>query len=266
MKLYISADIEGSASIMDWDEALPGGSKFPYFTEIMTKEVAAACVGAQKAGYDVTVKDAHCTGRNIDPEGIPEEVTLLRGWTGDMLEMMGGLDEDEYDAVAFTGYHSDAWSDGNTLSHTMVRKVNKFTLNGKPASEFVINAYIAAYFNKPVVFLSGDEEICKVAKEMIPGITTVSSKSFVGAAAKTKHPTKVRREIQEGMEKALTGDYKAKCTVDLPEHFVAEVEYKEWPEANKYSNYPGAKRSGLKSISFESSDYVEVLRFIMFCL
>ena len=37
MKLYISADIEGSASIMDWDEALPGGSKFPYFTEIMTK-------------------------------------------------------------------------------------------------------------------------------------------------------------------------------------------------------------------------------------
>ena len=68
------------------------------------------------------------------------------------------------------------------------------------------------------------------------------------------------------MEKALTGDYKAKCTLDLPEHFVAEVEYKEWSEANKYSNYPGAKRSGLKSISFESSDYVEVLRFIMFCL
>lgn len=267
MKLYISADIEGSAAIMDWDEALPGGTKYPYFAEIMTKEVAAACRGAENAGWEVTVKDAHCNGRNINPENIPENVTLIRGWTGDMLEMMGGLDKDEYDAVAFTGYHSDAWSDGNTLSHTMVRKVNRFTINGIAASEFIINAYIAAYFKKPIVFLSGDEALCKIAKEMIPCIETISSKSVIGGATLAKHPEKVRKEIETGIEKALKlKDIDKTCVPELPEYFVAEVEYKEWQEANKYSNYPGAKRTDVKKVSYESHDYMDVLKFIMFCI
>lgn len=267
MKIYISADIEGSAAIMDWDEALPGGTKYPYFAEIMTQEVAAACYGAQAAGWEVTVKDAHCSGRNINPEELPKEIKLIRGWTGDMLEMMGGIDKDDYAAVAFTGYHSDAKSDGNTLSHTMVRKVSSFTLNGMAASEFVINAYIAAYFKIPIVFLSGDEALCDVAKKMIPGIQTVETKKTIGGATLTKTPQQARQEISEGIEKALrSGDFERTCMLELPKSFVAEIEYKEWQDANKYSNYPGAQRVDVKKIAYKSDDYIDVLKFIMFCM
>ena len=48
-------------------------------------------------------------------------------------------------------------------------------LNGEPASEFVLNAYMAGYYKVPVAFLSGDQEICEQAKRMIPGIETVAT-------------------------------------------------------------------------------------------
>ena len=47
MKLFISADIEGTAGIADWGETSPGNSLYDnYFVKQMTKEVSSACKGA----------------------------------------------------------------------------------------------------------------------------------------------------------------------------------------------------------------------------
>ena len=177
MKLFLSADIEGTAGIDTWDEATPGERMYPYFAAQMTREVAAACRAAGKLGLDVTVKDAHDIARNIDPSALPENASVLRGWIRDLYCMMGGLDRDSYEYVGFTGYHSDAVSDGNPLSHTMTTGLQRVMLNGKPASEFVLNAYMAGMLGIPVIFLSGDAALCASAKEMVPGITTVASKT-----------------------------------------------------------------------------------------
>ena len=45
MKLFISADIEGTAGIVNLNETKPG-DQYEYFSGQMTKEVAAACRGA----------------------------------------------------------------------------------------------------------------------------------------------------------------------------------------------------------------------------
>ncbi len=266
MKIYISSDIEGTAALCDWDEAMPGGSKYAYFADLMTKEVAKACDGALDAGWEVTVKDAHNSGRNIDPQMLPPQAMLLRGWTGDMFEMLGGITADKYDAIGFTGYHSDAFSAGNVLSHTMVRKVNRVTINGINASEFVINMFIAGYFKIPIVFLSGDEALCREAQRLVPGITTVPTKTVIGGATMTRHPDVVRSEIYEKMKESLSNINKEDCIVKMPDRFKAVIDYKEWPDANKYSNYPGAVREDIKTISFETDDYIEIIRFIMFCM
>ena len=92
MKLFLSADIEGTAGIDTWDEATPGERMYPYFAAQMTREVAAACRAAGKLGLDVTVKDAHDIARNIDPSALPENASVLRGWIRDLYCMMGGLD------------------------------------------------------------------------------------------------------------------------------------------------------------------------------
>ena len=49
-KLFISADIEGTAGIAHWDETEQGKMLYPHFARQMSREVAAACEGALSAG------------------------------------------------------------------------------------------------------------------------------------------------------------------------------------------------------------------------
>jgi D-aminopeptidase len=47
MKVCISADIEGIAGMVSWDEADPANPAYAEFRDRMTAHVAAACEGAQ---------------------------------------------------------------------------------------------------------------------------------------------------------------------------------------------------------------------------
>ena len=266
-KLFISADIEGTCGITAWEETeANGGRNYGYFSQRMTAEVSAAVEGAEKAGYVSTVKDAHDSARNIDPMGLPKSATLIRGWARDCYSMMGGIDQDDYAAVAFTGYHSEAYNVGNPLSHTMTGAIHRITLNGEPCSEFLINAYMAAYRGIPIVFLAGDEALCQSAKKLIPGITTVVAKTGFGSAVISRHPEVVREEIFKGIRDALKRDDLSDCYLPLPAHFEMVVEYGDWNTAHKYSFYPGATYVDAKTVKFESDDYYEVMRFMHFCV
>ena len=266
-KLFISADIEGTCGITAWEETeANGGRNYGYFSQRMTAEVSAAVEGAEKAGYVSTVKDAHDSARNIDPMGLPKSATLIRGWARDCYSMMGGIDQDDYAAVAFTGYHSEAYNVGNPLSHTMTGAIHRITLNGEPCSEFLINAYMAAYRGIPIVFLAGDEALCQSAKKLIPGITTVTAKTGFGSAVISRHPEVVREEIFKGIRDALKRDDLSDCCLPLPAHFEMVVEYGDWNTAHKYSFYPGAVYVDAKTVKFESDDYYEVMRFMHFCV
>ena len=86
-KLFLSADIEGTAGIAHWNETDKkngAGDGYDHFAGQMTREVAAACEAAVRAGAeDILVKDAHDSARNINPELLPEQVRILRGWACD---------------------------------------------------------------------------------------------------------------------------------------------------------------------------------------
>ena len=74
MKLFISADIEGTAGVVNWKETEPG-DQYAYFAGQMTKEVAAACKGALAGGVaEVLVRDAHDSARNLNPAAMPRPV------------------------------------------------------------------------------------------------------------------------------------------------------------------------------------------------
>ncbi len=266
MKLFISADIEGTCGITDWEETHGGGRLYDYFSGQMTREVAAAIEGAYAAGYETTVKDAHNGARNINPQGLHPSARLIRGWERDVWCMMDGLNRDTYDAVAFTGYHADSLSDGNPLSHTMDTIYHRVTLNGMRASEFVINAHMAAYLGLPIVFLSGDAAICEDAKRLVPGITTVASKTGMGSAVISRHPQLVCDEIRAAMEAALANPDKSACMLTLPAHFVMDIEYCDWNRAHRNAVYPGAVTLDAKTVRFEADDYYDVMRFMHFCL
>ena len=271
MKLFISSDIEGTCGITFWDETdyEKGGRFFVYFRVQMTKEVSAACAGAMEAGAaEVRVKDAHDGGRTIIPSDLPMGVCIDRGFSGSTLSMVQGLDEG-FDALAFTGYHSPAHGSGNPLSHTMTGAVDEVFINGKRASEFTLWSYTAAMLKIPVIFLSGDEALCREAKEWIPGITTVAVNKGRGASVTSIHPKEAETRIKEGMKQAVKSliETGAKsCMIPLPPSFDVTIKYKEHVKAFSKSQYPGAKLINEKTISFSAADYGDVLRFFHFVL
>ena len=264
-KLFLSSDIEGTCGIAHWQETNTNNEYSPYFLKQMSNEVGAACEGALAAGYDqILVKDAHDSARNIYPDLLPKEVEIIRNWAGHPFSMMAGIDG-SFSAAGFTGYHSAASTNGNPLAHTMNLSVYKVTINGMVASEFLMNAYTAAYMGVPTVFLSGDKQLCENAKKIVPAITTVAVSEGLGGASKSLHPHKACELIKEKMTEALNGDI-SKCLIKLPEAFEVMVQHRDHIKTYKGSFYPGVKNVNETTNVFETKDYMEVLKFFMFTL
>ena len=190
MKVFLSADMEGTCGVVSWPEterATP--LDYAPIQKQMTREVDAACKGALDAGAaGIFIKDAHDSARNLDGSRLPRQARLFRGWTGDPLSMMSGLDREKFDAVFFTGYHAWAGCPGNPLSPTMNGRNDHVTLNGQMCSEFLINAYTAGYCGVPVPFLSGDAALCGFARNLIPNIVTVAVNEGRGGGVLAMHP------------------------------------------------------------------------------
>lgn len=264
-KLYISADIEGVCGIVDWKETDISEQQGAYFRAQMTREVKAACEAAGKAGVaEVFVKDAHSSGRNLDPSQLPENVRIMRAWTRNPYSMMAGIDA-SYGAAMFIGYHSGAGSNGSPLAHTMNTENTRILINGLEASEFMLNAYTAASFGVPVVLVSGDQQLCEHVKALNPNIGTVAVHEGLGGATTSLHPAVAVARIGEAALAALKGDVAA-CRLQLPGRFDVTVDFKEHVKAYRGSFYPGASQSGPRSMSYSCTEWFDVMRMFSFVL
>ncbi len=263
MKVFISADIEGVAGIADWQETLLNSNEGHAFQVQMSKEVAAACIGANEAGTThIMVKDAHDSGRSIQASYLPQNTTLIRGWTRGPEVMMAGIDH-EYVASAMIGYHSGAGMSGNHLAHTLSRRYSSIKINGEVATEFLINAYTSLYYGVPVVLVSGDAELCTHAKTHFPNIETIVTNYCVGQATFAIHPDVAIAQIQEKMIKALSGNID-RHHIQLPKNFEVEIRYHEHGLVHRNSFYPKMSKIDSHTLSFKTNDYFEVMRMLLF--
>ena len=266
MKIYITADIEGVCSICDWQESGPGKHGYENFAEQMTLEVKAACDGASSAGAkEIWIQDAHGTGRNMNVNLLPENVKLIRGWGPNPYLMLQEIDK-TFDAVIMIGFHACAGSGGNPLSHTISNDlINYIKINEKHASEFLIHSYCAATLNIPVVFLSGDEAVCKEVKGLNKNIETVSVKKGTGSSVLSIHPKLALKLIGKGVKKALQKET-GKCKINLPEKFRVEMSFKKHFKAYWNSFYPGMKQVNDTELVFETTSFFEVMRMFLFTI
>lgn len=265
MKVYLSADIEGTAGITHWDEAEKGKPGYDLHADLMTGEVVAACEGAYAAGADeVVVKDAHWTARNIIVERLPEQVRIIRGWSGHPWAMIQDLD-DSFDALVMTGYHSGAGTGGQPLAHTMTGFSHQIRINGEVTSEFTLNRMAAATVGVPSVFVSGDQMLCETAKTIDPGISTVATMEGIGGSTNSLHPEAARKAIRSGIEAALKnrGNWQV---ADIPDDFHMEIHCVKHEEAYKASFYPGVEMTGPHMLEFRTDDFFETTRALSFIL
>jgi D-amino peptidase len=264
MKIYLSCDIEGTNGICSWDETEKPNAAYSYFAERMTREVAAACDGINDAApnSEIVIKDAHDSARNIDHALLPRNTKLIRGWGSSPYSMMFGIDE-SFEAAMFTGYHSGAGSGGSPLAHTMDSSdFYRVTLNGKPASEFLINYYAALYNKVPVILVTGDEALCQAVRETDPAISTVAAYTGTGGAVTAEHPDATVERIRETAANAIFK--RDNVSMRMPKSFEAEISFRTHPDALRLSWYPGAYIVDSNTTGFRANDYFDFLRFLMF--
>jgi D-amino peptidase len=263
MKIYLSADIEGITGVTHWDETdlHKDGAAGP--REQMTAEVVAACEGALQAGAtEIWVKDAHDTARNIIAAQLPQATRLIRGWSYHPFMMLQELDN-TFNGIVLVGYHSRAASGGSPLAHTLTGAFSRIFINRQPASEFLIQAHLAAYLKVPIVFISGDKGICDEATQYNSHIQAVAVKEGMGNSTINLHPDLARDRIRAGVAQALQGDV-AQCLGPLPAHFSVEIQYRDPTKAYLYGFFPGARQLDPVTVQFESESYYEVMRFLLF--
>ena len=263
MKVFISADMEGTAGITSWSETEKDHPDYAEFRAYMTEEVVAACEGARAAGAEeVLVKDAHETGRNLMIGRLPEYVRVVRDWSGHPDSMMFGLDRG-FSAAVYTGYHDRAGAETNPLAHTLNTRIMRITINGAPASEFTLNARTAARYGVPSVFLSGDAGMCAAARALVPGIETVATSEGTGSATVSLTPSRAVAAIREGVERGVAAR-RAALMPPMPERYELVIEYDNPASAFRSHWFPGGEICGERSVRWTVSDTFEVQRILRF--
>ena len=263
MKVFISADIEGTGGISHWDETEKDKRDYPYFAAKMTVEVASVCNGINGVypGSVIFVKDAHGPGRSIDHDVLPRNVVLNRNWARNPYSMMDGIDS-SFNGAIFTGYHSGAGSNGNPMAHTMNGNNIYVKINGLFASEAIINYYTALYCGVPLVMVTGDEALCNAMKEIEPRLYTVTSIKGRGNSVTSEHPELIREKLAKTAGEAVANA--SRMSLKLPEVFKTEIYFKTHTQASRAAYYPGACQMGDHTVGFDTKNYFEFLTYYMF--
>ncbi|MDX1649615.1 MAG: M55 family metallopeptidase, partial [Myxococcota bacterium] len=170
----------------------------------------------------------------------------------------------EHDACVFVGYHARAGAGGNPLAHTLSsQRVFEVRLDDEPVSEYRIHALAAASVGVPVVFVSGDETLCREVARVQPATRTFATKWGEGASQHSVHPEEACDGIREGVREALSGDRSA-CRLEVPERLRLDVVFRSHAQAYARSFYPGARQVDPHTVRLETDDVFEVLRALLF--
>ena len=216
MKIYLMTDLEGVAGVIDFENwCFPTGRYYETAKELLTLEVNAAVDGFLAGGADeIVVADGHGHGA-ININLLDPRARLMRGWpTGYPL-----LLDKTYQFLSFVGQHAKAGTEYAHLAHTGDLDGIDYSINGVSVGEFGQVAMCASELGIRTIFASGDQALTREARNLVPGIETVSVKTGTtpgkgdelpflayqkrNSSAIHLHPVKAREQIRAGALKAV---------------------------------------------------------------
>lgn len=259
MKILISADLEGVSGVVHPDQVSPLGSLYKDTLMKWSQELSAVVSGLREAGADyIVINDSHNHMRNLNNAMIPN-ATIVSGWQKPF-SMMSTIDEG-YDACFFVGYHAMAGS-RSTLSHTYrPRIIKQVYLNKVLVGEFGLNAALAGFYNVPVAFISGDEEVCIEAQTLVGAqIAAVQTKRGLSRYSALSYPFEVTlRTLKAGAIKALKEKEKWKL-YKITSPCTISIVFSEPNHADACELIPNVKRITDNQVEFTSQLYPNVFK------
>ena len=261
MRVFISVDMEGVAGIATFDQVIRGGSGYPRAQSLMTAEANAAIRGAFAGGAtEVLVNDSHGTMDNLLHDALDPRARVLFGAPRPSC-MVQGISAADAMAV-FVGYHAAAGSPG-VLAHTFSSNFTELRVNGQPMTEAEVNGLYAASLGVPVGVVTGDDEICDVARKAFPGVTAVEVKKATGySATDSLTPAAATQAIELAVEEAVSD-----CTRLHPQpvahELVLEVDFASPLMADFAASVPRTQRLSARTLRGEVDNADDLMRLVM---
>jgi D-amino peptidase len=261
LRIYISADMEGTAGVCSWAQVDPSNlHEYPIYRRFMTREVAAAIAGARAAGgVEFLVNDSHWDMRNLLWDELPDDVRVIAG-ARKPLSMAHGAQE-RFDAAFFTGYHAQIGAADAVLSHTYSDATfYEVRVNGTPCSEALLNAAMLGLYDTPVVLVTGDRTTVETVQAELPWVTGVVVKDAIGYyGANTLTPAAACDAIRDGAHAALADRSKARTFTFTPP-IELTIETVKTEQADFMALLPCVERIGARAVRFRSDDYQVAFR------
>jgi D-amino peptidase len=255
-------DMEGTAGVVSFaDQSYPTGKYYEAGKKLVTGEVNAAVEGLLDAGVEeVLVCDGHGAGA-IVYEDLHPEAKLMHGRPlapGCLRDPIVGV----YDVCVMVGQHAMAGVVTANQNHTQSsQSIDYYKLNGKPIGEIAQFALYEGALGLPMIFLSGDEDACREAEALIPGITTAAVKKGLGrGSAICLSVPAARRLIRERARLAVERHRRnpiAPLRWDPP--YVLEKRFFHTDSADGQAARPGAERVDSQTVRIRSNNIQDII-------
>ncbi|MBU4254127.1 MAG: M55 family metallopeptidase [Acidobacteria bacterium] len=263
LKILISVDMEGITGVVNSDHVSPEGKDYNRARLWMTQDVNAAIEGALEAGAtEIIVNDSHGGMRNILLEKLHPAADLISG-TPKPFGMMQGIDA-SVDAVIFIGYHAKIGTQNAILAHTMSSsRLFDCRVNGVSMSEGSLNAYLAGYFDVPVVFIAGDraavDQMRTIMNSDLPGVAV--KEAYGRLAARNLSLERAHERIRSGVAEAVK-NRKNIQPAKLSGPIKLEMEFFRADYADQLDLIPGVIRTNGRTVEYTSDDYTVVYKLM----
>ncbi len=261
MRLYISADMEGTAAVCSWTQVDPTNTtEYPYYRRLMSQEVRAAIDGARAAGVgDVLVNDSHSSMRNVLWDELPDDVRMIYG-NRKPFSMAEGIDG-SFDAAFFTGYHAGIGTQDGVLDHTYTDETLRETrVNGRVCNEAMLNAAVLGLAGVPGRAGHRRPGRGRADARGVPWATGVVVKDSIGRyATNSLSPARARELIRAGAHEAIGRIAQARpFTFEPP--IALELDFVYTHNADYAELIPGFERTGGRSVRFVHDDYRTIFK------
>jgi D-amino peptidase len=263
MKLFLSTDFEGTSGIVAWEQIIEGQPEYAQGRLLLTREVNAVINGAQEAGAsEFVVNDAHHFMRNLHPQELAGEATLISG-RHKPLYMMEGLDS-SFAGVCFVSYHGSIGAERAVLCHTYSpAAIWEVRLNGQVVGEAGINALVAAHYGVPIILVSGDDVTVQEAEIVAPAAEKIVVKHSLGRfAAAHIHPTRACELLRAGAQRAVgrlaRGERLEPPSFQLP--VLLEVTFLVADMAEMVCSVRGVERTGARTVCLSGDNLLNIYR------
>lgn len=263
-RLLISVDMEGIAGVASPISLMPSGWEYAVYRRWMTDELNAVAEAAFEAGYDeVIAPDGHGNSQNLDPDLVADNVRLVRSWPRPFMQMEM-IDDPSVEACAFVGYHAPAGTLDSIIAHTFSGAAFKAVrLNGEIASEGYFNAALAGSFEKPVIFVSGDQSTLDDAGRYAPDAGMFATKTSFGFKSQMAlPPAQTCRALKQSAAEAFARPASAPFKLVPP--FVLELEMTSQVAPELLGYLPWIERLDAWTVRAQFSSMADATRFIAF--